>query len=223
LQVEGEKMSKSAGNFFTVRDFVAPESEGGKGIDPLALRLTLISGQYRKPFNFTFDTLKANARHVQRFREAAARVAARVEADADGEDLVGDRLGALYTRALDAMRDDLNTPEAIAAVLDGVKLLNGISDNLNGASARSAQTWLDQINDLLGIIHPETTPMQPEAETNDPLADKIEALLTERKEARANKDFARADAIRAEIDAMGIEVMDSPEGSTWRRKSHFGL
>jgi cysteinyl-tRNA synthetase len=223
LQVEGAKMSKSAGNFFTVRDFVAPEEEGGKGIDPLALRLALISGQYRKPFNFTFDTLKASARHVQRFRETAARVEARLEADVEGKDLVGDRLAALYTRALDAMLDDLNTPEAIAATLDGVKLLNGIGDNLNGASARSAQQWLEQINDLLGIVYPETPSTKPETDTDDPLAEKVEALLAARKEARTHKDFARADAIRDELDALGIDVMDAPEGTTWRRKSDYGV
>ena len=125
--------------------------------------------------------------------------------------------------ALDAMRDDLNTPEAIAAALDGVKLLNGIGDNLNGASARSAQAWLEQINDLLGIVYPEATTGLPEAETDDPLAEQVEALLAERKQARADKDFARADAIRDELDALGIEVMDSPDGSTWRRKSDFGI
>ncbi|MDX1741121.1 MAG: cysteine--tRNA ligase, partial [Rhodothermales bacterium] len=70
LRVEGEKMSKSKGNDFTVQDLVAPEAEGGRGIDPIALRLALISGQYRKPYNFTFDTLKASIKHVERLRAA---------------------------------------------------------------------------------------------------------------------------------------------------------
>jgi cysteinyl-tRNA synthetase len=70
LQVEGEKMSKRLGNWLTVRDLIAPVDEGGRGVDPIALRLALISGQYRKPFNFVFDTLRASAKHV------AARIAA---------------------------------------------------------------------------------------------------------------------------------------------------
>lgn len=220
LQVEGEKMAKSAGNFYTVRDLTRPEDEGGRGVDPLALRLALISGQYRKPFNFTFDTLKASARHVQRLQETLARVDALAEqADANGNDIVGDRLDALYDRALAAMCDDLNTPEAIAAVLDGVKLLNGIGNNLNGPSARTARAWLDRVNDLLGIVYHEDAPAGPATDDEtDPLAEKVEALLAERREARANKNFDRADAIRDELDDMGIEVMDTPEGTTWRRK-----
>jgi len=218
LQVEGQKMAKSAGNFYTLRDLIAPQSEGGRGIDPLALRLTLIVGQYRKPYNFTFDTLRDNARHVRRFQEALARVERIAAEDPPGDDHVGDRLEALYRRALLAMLDDLNTPEAIAASLEGVRLINSIGETLNGASARRARAWLDQINALLGLVYHETeTAARPSDET-DPLAEKIEALLAERVAARQAKDYARADAIRDEIDAMGIEVMDSPEGTTWRRK-----
>ncbi len=218
LQVEGEKMAKSAGNFYTLRDLIAPQSEGGRGIDPLALRLTLIVGQYRKPYNFTFDTLRDNARHVRRFQEAFARVERIAAEDPPGDDRVGDRLEALYRRALLAMLDDLNTPEAIAASLEGVRLINSIGETLNGASARRARAWLDQVNALLGLVYHETeTAARPSDET-DPLAEKIEALLAERVAARQAKDYARADAIRDEIDAMGIEVMDSPEGTTWRRK-----
>ena len=218
LQVEGEKMAKSAGNFFTVRDLIKPESEGGRGLDPLALRLTLIAGQYRKPYNFTFDTLRDNARHVRRFQEALDRVDRIAAEDPPGDDRVGDRLDALYTRALDAMLDDLNTPEAIAASLEGVRLINGIGDNLNGASARRARAWLDQINALLGIVYHESETAPPSDDEADPLTEKVEALLAEREAARQAKDYARADAIRNEIDAMGIEVMDSPAGTTWRRK-----
>ena len=213
-----EGSPKSAGNFFTVRDLVAPEAEGGRGVDPLALRLALISGQYRKPYNFTFATLRDSARHTQRFGEALARVDRRVAEDAPGPDIVGDRLDAVYARTLGAMLDDLNTPAALAAALDGVKLLNGIGENLNGASARRARAWLDRTNALLGIVYQESETAAPDAGETDPLAEQVEALLAERKAARKAKDYARADAIRDEIDALGIEVMDTPEGTTWRRK-----
>lgn len=217
LQVEGEKMSKSKGNFYTVRDLIAPEPEG-RGIDPLAVRMALISGQYRKPFNFTFDNLKAAARHVQRLREVSTLVAAAIEHDAPGDAFLAPRLDALYAKALAAMCDDLNTPDAIAAVLEGVKLLNGVGANLNGASARRAQTWLDQVNVLLGIVAPEQSPSSHRDTTDDPFAEQVEALLTERAQARKAKDFARSDAIRDELAALGIEVMDTAEGAKWRRK-----
>ncbi|MDZ4699958.1 MAG: cysteine--tRNA ligase [Rhodothermales bacterium] len=219
LHVEGEKMSKSKGNFYTVRDLTAPESEGGKGIDPLALRLALISGQYRKPFNFTFKNLNDCLRIVDRYRDALA-LADRAIADGKaGEDLLGHPLDVVFKETLFALLDDLNTPEALAASLEGVKLING-TKALNAASGRSARAWIERVNDLLGIVwHEDATVMPAVAEpATDSLADRVESLLKERTAARRNRDFARADAIRAELDELNIDVMDSPEGSTWRRK-----
>ena len=218
LQVENEKMAKRLGNFYTVRDLIAPEEEGGRGIDPLALRLTLISGHYRKLFNFTFDTLKANIRHVQRFRSALELANMALEKNINGQDFLGERLGEIYERSLDAMLDDLNTPEAIAAALEGAKLIHGVQHNLNTTSARSALRWLDKTNALLGIIQHESATSPLKAEKEDPLAVKIESLLTERAEARKARNFERADAIRGELAAMDIEIMDGPAGTTWRRK-----
>jgi cysteinyl-tRNA synthetase len=220
LQVEGEKMSKSKGNFFTVRDLIEPESDGGRGIDPLALRYTLMSGQYRKPFNFTKKTLKDSARMVRRYQDAAALVEDALERGTDGDDHVGDRLSDIYERTLDAMCDDLNTPQALAVAHEGVKLLHGIGDDLNAASARSAQRWLEQTNALLGIVWSEYDGDGPPADdaADDPLAEKVDALIEERTQARADGNYDRADAIRDELDAMGIEVMDSSEGTTWRKK-----
>ena len=216
LQVEGEKMSKSLGNFYTVRQLIAPEEGGGRGVNPLALRLALISGQYRKPFNFTFDNLRASAKHLQRFEEALKFVEHASRSGENGEDRIGSRLEALYERALDAMLDDLNTPEAIAAALEGVKMIQGFGENLNPTSARSAYDWLRKINDLLGIVWSES--QAPEAEAPDDMAAEIERLLEERQKARRSRDFARADAIRAQVEAMGVEVMDSAEGTKWRRR-----
>lgn len=104
LQVEGEKMSKSKGNFFTVRDLVDDQ-----GIDPMALRYALISGQYRKPLNFTRKHLQDSARIVERYRETLALVEERMTFDHDGPDRIGERLEALYQNLLDALCDDLNT------------------------------------------------------------------------------------------------------------------
>ncbi len=256
LQVEGEKMSKSAGNFLTVRQLIEAESEGGRGIHLLALRLALISGQYRKPFNFTFDQLRASAKHVQRFEEAVALVENALQehasgetgsgdgpssgsrtgggrggdrpssdgrngegpsgGDGAGEDRLGARLEVLYERALDAMLDDLNTPEAIAASIEGAKLIQGFGSGLNAASAQSAKAWLERINDLLGIVRHDISGDDPDAE--DPLAIEVERLLEERDAARANRDFGRADEIRVRLAEMDIEVMDTPEGTKWRRK-----
>lgn len=232
LQVEGEKMSKSAGNFYTVRDLIQPGPDDAHvpasirergGVDPLALRYALMQGQYRKPFNFTLDTLHTAARHVRRFREVAERVDEALDADADGPDALGDRLGDIYNRTLAAMCNDLNTPAATAAALEGAKAIEQ-ADRLSGAAAESAHAWLARTNDLLGIIESEFEAderagdaMEPGLDTA-PLSGSIDELLQDREAARADGKYARADAIRDTLEALGIEVMDRPDGTEWRRK-----
>ena len=232
LQVEGEKMSKSKGNFYTVRDLINPDLEDDHvpdsirergGIDPLALRYALMQGQYRKPFNFTLDTLHTAARHVRRYRDAAEHIDEALEADADGADELGDPLDDIYDRTLAAMCDDLNTPAATAAALEGVKRIEQ-TDPLSGAAARSARDWLDRTNALLGIVESEFDADERTGEPaesgldTDHLSDSIDELLSDREAARTDGEYARADAIRDTLEALGIEVMDRPEGPQWRRK-----
>jgi len=235
LQVEGEKMSKSKGNFYTVRDLIQPSPDDDHvpefvrqrgGVDPLALRYALLQGQYRKPFNFTIDTLRTAARHMERFQKASERVDEAIEADIDGPDPIGPELGDIYDRMLEAMCDDLNTPAATAAALEGVKLIEQ-ADQLSGAAAYSARHWLDRTNDLLGIVESEhetgeTAGDEEEAALPaDDLADSVNELLADREAARDDGEYARADAIRDTLDALGIEVMDQPEGPEWRRKEEI--
>lgn len=221
LQVEGEKMSKSRGNFLTVRDLVRPESDGGRGIDPLALRMTLIAGHYRKPFNFTFDTLRANVRHRERIREALEIVeAAEAGGSSNGSGASAARFGELRDRMTSAMLDDLNTPEAFAALLEGVKIIHSNAGELSVATAGAARQMLDHANDLLGIIEPADGSFAER--TTDAGTDEdaeIDRLLEERQEARANRDFERADEIRDELAERGIEIMDTPDGTRWKRKT----
>jgi len=220
LQVEGKKMSKRFGNFFTVRDLVAPSAEGGKGIDPLALRLALMAGQYRKPFNFTFGTLRDCAHHTQRFSDALALTEQRIAEKGAGTDTVSNQLNTIYTHVLEAMLDDLNTPAAIAATLDGIKCI--YSTDLSAPSAKAAHTFLKKINALLGIIfHEHRHKGNVVADTEDPLTEEVEALLAERTKARKNKNFVLADAIRDKINALGIEVKDTATGTTWQRMKEF--
>jgi cysteinyl-tRNA synthetase len=232
LQVEGEKMSKSAGNFYTVRDLIQPGPDDAHvpasirargGVDPLALRYTLMQGQYRKPFNFTLDTLHTAARHVRRFQEVAERVDEALDADADGPDTLGDRLDDIYDRTLAAMCDDLNTPAATAAALEGATAIEQ-TDRLSGAAAESARAWLARTNDLLGIIESEFEAEERAGATLEPgldsdhLSGSIDELLQDREDARESGEYARADAIRDTLEALGIEVMDRPEGPEWRRE-----
>ncbi len=219
LQVEGQKMSKRAGNFYTVRDLISPQEEGGRGIDPLAVRMTLMSGHYRKPFNFTFETLKANIRHRQRFEEAMAQVQLAQKQALAGPDELGKPLARLRERAFGAMLDDLNTPEALAAAIEGVKLILSVGKTINASSSASASDWLKTINRLLGIVSAEYEEIK-RSEASD-FGKKVELLIEERKQARSSRDFTRADAIRDSLSAMGIALMDTPEGVVWKRLSNL--
>ncbi len=224
LQVEGEKMSKSKGNFYTVRELILPPHRGGKGIDPLVLRYALIAGQYRKPLNFTWEGLAAAARTLARYREVEERIQEALQTGMEGPDTLGERLEAIYTRTLEAMLDDLNTPVALAEAYEGTRVVLK-EEALSAASARSARKWLDRTNALLGFIRHEVPREVVEEQCplnliqlEDAFEQMVEQLIAERAEARKRRDFARADAIREQLLQMGIEVMDTPQGTKWRRK-----
>ena len=224
LQVEGQKMSKSAGNFLTVRDLTAAPEAGGRAdwgapVDAVALRLALMKGQYGKPMDFTQRALRDAVKNRRRIAEAAGAVGEAAEAarpgDADAD--LSAALDAAWTDALSAMADDLGTPAALAAALAGANAILDAARRmpLAAASADAAQTFLTQIDALLGIVGLDAAPA---AGGDDPLAEQVETLIVDRIAARAAKDWARADAIRDEIEALGVEIMDSPSGTEWRRK-----
>lgn len=222
LQVEGEKMSKRTGNFHTVRDLLAPKKEGGRGIDPLALRMTLLAGHYRKPYNFTFDTVRAHGRHRERIVEAL-RLVGGIPVDANRDSGISDPaamgdFAPLYERALSAMSQDLNTPEALAAMFEGVKRILSARADIPSPRKAEAAAWLQGMNDLLGVVEtehdiPASIPSMTDEDAH------IDALVAERQQARAEKDFERADAIRDKLNALNIDVMDGPEGVRWKRNT----
>lgn len=217
LRVDGEKMSKSKGNWYTVRDLVQ-----GKGVDPLALRYALISVPYSKDANFTMQTLEDASKAVERFRACDELVSGALESARDGSDEIGEALEDLYDEALGAMCNDLNTSVALAKAYEGTKVIMREKDSMSQASAESARRFLDQVNDLLGIVRPEKTvaSMAPAAQVAiDPSW--IEQRIQERADAKKNKDFTLADSIRNELEEKGIELRDSPEGTSWKLKSGF--
>ncbi|MEO0558601.1 MAG: cysteine--tRNA ligase [Bacteroidota bacterium] len=227
LQVEGEKMSKSKGNFLTVRDLTATPEDGGREdwgapVDPLALRIVLMSGHYAKPFNFTRKALDDARKNRQRYADAYTAVedalASSTPTEQEGTHELAATLDTAYAEALAAMAEDLNTPVALAASLRGANEILSLhrTGGLSQDAAHAGSAFLDKVQALLGIVRHEGE--APSAtEDTDELAATVERLLQERTDARAVKDWARADAIRDEIDAMGIEVMDTPSGPTWRR------
>ena len=223
LQVEGQKMAKSAGNFLTVRDLTAAPADGGRDdwgapVDPLALRLLLISGQYGRPFNLTRKALADAQKNRRRYADAVDAVAESEAAGRPGDAsaALADALGAAYADALAAMCDDLNTPVALAAGLAGVGAILAAHRTapLPAADAAAARDFLDRLDALLGVVYATEA---PSSEDDDALGATVEALLADRAAARAAKDWARADAIRDEIAALGVEIMDTASGTEWRR------
>jgi cysteinyl-tRNA synthetase len=216
LQVNGEKMAKSAGNFYTVRMLI------DKGADPLAIRYALIAGTYSSPLNFTDQGLKDAAGNIERFRRAESAAEAAKKEERKGDDALGPILDDLYEHALEAMLNDLNTSVALAKALEGAKTIAREAESMSSKSAESALGFLDKINALLGIVRHDNPNVEsgcePAAEEGVDVAH-IEAQIAQRAALKKAKDYAGADEIRKNLEAEGIELRDGPDGTTWVRKS----
>ena len=195
LNLDSEKMSKSLGNLVTIRDALASYSAD-------AIRLSVLNAHYRSPGYYSDEALGGAERAAARLRQA---VAASANAGAP------ERLDAASARErfTEAMDDDLNTPQALAALFDLARDVNRASSE--GRDATEAQAALRELTGVLGLTLEER-----EAAVDAGLAARAQALVDRRAELRAARDFAGADALRDELAALGVEVTDSPTGTTWR-------
>jgi cysteinyl-tRNA synthetase len=234
LLVEGKKMSKSEGNFFTLRDLLL------KGYRASAIRFLLISVPYRNQMNFTFEGLTESANAIERLRTFVRRLDAAVKNPALPES-ANEELLALTAAKRDAfhaaLRNDLNTAEARAAVFDMVRAANISLDNgtFGRGNVDAVQKMLsdfDAVFDVLtdrdaaiskasvewakseGRTDIATELLQAQSITDD----EIEALIAERTDARKRRNFARGDAIRNELLEKGVVIEDGKDGVTWKRK-----
>ena len=207
LNIDNRKMSKSLGNFRTVRQI-------GEQYDLQVLRFFMLNAHYRSPLNFSADLMESSKNALERITDAAARLrdrqtAASVQEASEDEKKMMQEEAAFVTKFEEAMDDDFNTADALAAVFELVKF--GNTNVQEGSSAEFATHTLEvmtKLCDVLGLI------LDKKEEILD---EEIENLIAERQAARKAKDFARADEIRGLLLDKGIELKDTREGVKWKR------
>ena len=207
LNIDNRKMSKSLGNFRTVREI-------SQQYDLQVLRFFMLNAHYRSPLNFSADLMEASKNALERIVEAAGKLAdqkdhaAVREASQEEKELIKES-ESFVTKFEDVMDDDFNTADALAAVFELVKFSNtNVTGESSAEFAGQLFTTMKDLCEVLGL----------NVEKKDEILDKeIEDLIQERQEARKSKNFARADEIRDELLAKGIQLKDTREGVKWKR------
>jgi cysteinyl-tRNA synthetase len=202
LQVEGRKMAKRFGNFYTFRDLQK------RGCDPMAIRYLLLSMHYRQQFNFTFEGLEAAKSAVERLRNVMLRL---LDANGNGsQEKINQIVSKAETCFGNAMDDDLNVSIALASLFDFVREVNNLLDSNNVSKEEATQIYslLANLNLVLGVVSEIT-------KTED-LPGKAQELIAKREEARKAKDWITADALRQQLKDMGVTIEDTKQGVRWK-------
>lgn len=202
LKINNEKMSKSLGNFFTVREIAEKY--------PLqVIRFFMLSAHYRSPLNFSADLVEASKNGLERILTAVDRLKSISGTEGELDKAVADEMDAFVKKYEAAMDDDLNTADAISVIFELVKYANvNVTEESTKATVELVLNTVTKLCDILGII----TEKKKEILDSD-----IEALIEERQAARKAKNFARADEIRDQLSDMGIILEDTREGVKWKR------
>jgi len=226
LLVEGEKMSKSAGNFFTLRDLLI------KGHKASSIRYLLASVPYRKQFNFTFDGLKQAAHSVERLRNFKSRLET-AQLPPGKNESIQTLAEKTKTEMRASLADDLNTAQALAAMFDLARKANTVADKgeLRQGDKEPLLDALRQFDEIFAVLKDDDAGKTARAlewakshglETNiaaNSISDaEVERLIAERNAAKKARDFAKADAIRKQLAEAGILVEDTKDGIRWKRK-----
>lgn len=203
VMVDQEKMSKSLGNFFTIRDVL-------KHYDAETVRYFLLSGHYRSQLNYSEENLKQARVALERLYTALR--------DTDTSLINNNNESVYYQRFCAAMNDDFNTPEAYSVLFALANEINKAKADNNQQQANAYAAELRYLAKVLGLLEQDPTAFLQGGHDTDIDANKIEALIKQRNEARANKDWALADNARDQLNQMNVVLEDGPNGTTWRKK-----
>jgi len=208
INIDNVKMSKSLGNFFTVRDVL-------KVYDGDVLRFFMLTSHYRSPINYSKDLLDSAKSSLDRIKNCklsldfSLQKSQNKEISQEEKDILAN-VQAIKSTFIEKMNDDLNTADAITAIFDLVKLANtSVNEN---SSKTFVQSILSMLNELTGVLNIANTEKVDEQDTS-----KIEELIELRNQAKKAKDFAKADEIREELRKMGIEIKDTRQGTQWSK------
>lgn len=206
VRVDGEKMSKSLGNFFTIRDVL-------KKYDPEVIRYLIISSHYRSPINYSEENLIEARGGLERFYTALRNYAEVLPlAVRDMQD------SKFYSRFVEAMNDDFNTRVALAVMYDLVRELNTAAANNEHSKTLRLAGELKGLGAVLGILQADAESFLQSGREGEIAVEQIEALIAERVQAKKDKNYARSDEIRDSLKAQGVVLEDSREGTSWRRE-----
>ena len=222
VNVNKEKMSKSLGNFFTIRDIL-------QSYDPEVVRFFILTAHYRSPIDFSDQNLQDSLAGLSRFYEAL-QVAAEAVADLPVSEAVSEEGAALEVKYREAMDDDFNTAQAIGYLFEGVRTMNRLCATKKFrkktdlvATVQDLQRTVIRLGGVLGLFGSEPGVWLDKQKFAalaglDISAEQIEEFIAERNQVRKDKDFARSDAIRDELDGKGIVLLDSAQGTSWKIK-----
>jgi len=208
LLIDREKMSKSLGNFKTVRDI-------RKTVNPLVLRYFLMSAHYRSPINFSEDSLEQAKSALERISNSYSDLKFAISNRRRGknDDILSGAIKEAAVSFKESMDDDFNTAGALGAVFDAVRAVNihlGEHGDADMEGLSSALVFIERADDILGFLPDSQEIKMDESE--------VEALIAERDEARKAKNFARSDEIRDMLASRGIAIEDTPLGTRWKKK-----
>ncbi len=213
ITVNGTKMGKSLGNFILVKEAV-------KKHKPLAVRFFILSSHYRSPVDFSDAALDAAEKGLQKIHQTLLRLMNFDGAQSGVDSVFEERISAYLEKFKQEMDDDFNTPKAIAALFDFIREVNGWLDKSGQTARETLKAVIETIDktagSVLGILPEDIKTLR--ATDDDKLDGVIQILIEMRSQARKDKNFALADEIRNRLNEAGIELKDTPQGTTWDSK-----